>query len=142
MVINDTTPSRAARMIQRIGLIFAVALMFPLSAPATGPDILLKDLDGKERNLNEYVGQGKWTIVAVWSADCPICRRDIYHMTFFHDEHRQKDAVVVGVSIDGYAQREKVQAFIDDQSLNFPNLIGSTAMFGPNFMRDWPTPRG
>ncbi len=111
-------------MLQRIRLIVMALLMLPVLALAAGPDIVLKDLDGKDRNVNEFVGQGKWTIVAIWSADCPICRRDIYHMTFFYDEHRKTDATVLGVSIDGYANRDKARGFINDQSLNFPNLIG------------------
>ena len=110
-------------MLQRIRWL-AVLLMVPALALAAGPDIKLRDIEGKVRNVNEYIGQGKWTIVAVWSADCPICRRDIYHMTFFYDEHRKKDATVLGLSVDGFDNRAKARGFIEDQSLNFPNLIG------------------
>lgn len=98
--------------------------LLPLSVLAAS-DIVLKDLNGKEHNLKEYVGKGKWTVVAVWSADCPICRREIYHMTFFHEEHKNKDAQVLGLSVDN--DRKKAQGFVDDQGLNFPNLLG-----GPN----------
>lgn len=99
-------------------------LILPGLVLAAGPDVRFKDMDGKDHSVGEYIGQGKWTIVAVWSADCPICRRDIYHMTFFHDEHRKTDATVLGLSIDGQAGRDKARAFVDDQSLNFPNLLG------------------
>lgn len=103
---------------------WAMALtVIPFLAFAAGPDMRLKDVDGKERNVNEFIGRGKWTVVAVWSADCPICRRDIYHMTFFYDEHK-KDTAVLGLSVDGYGDRAKARAFIEEQSLNFPNLIG------------------
>ena len=111
-------------MIRRIRWWVIVLLLAPLLAQAAGPDVRLKGFDGKDHNVNEYVGRGKWTIVVVWSKDCPICKRDIYHMTFFYDEHRRKDATVLGLSIDGYDNRAKAQVFIDDQSLNFPNLIG------------------
>ncbi|MHB8534428.1 MAG: TlpA family protein disulfide reductase [Sulfuricaulis sp.] len=112
-------------MIRKIRWLLIVALLVPLLALAAGPNVPLKGFDGKDHNVNEYVGHGKWTIVAVWSKDCPICRRDIYHMAFFYDEHHKKDATVLGLSIDGFANRAKAQGFIDDQSLNFPNLIGS-----------------
>ena len=113
-------------MFQRIRWLAVVLMMMPVLALAAGPDIRLMDIEGKEHNVNEYIGQGKWTVVAVWSADCPICRRDIYHMTFFYDEHRKTDATVLGLSVDGYANRRKAQAFIEEQSLNFPNLIGES----------------
>lgn len=111
-------------MVKRIKWLIMVLCLAPGLVLAAGTDIRLKDVDGKEHNVNEFIGQGKWTVVAVWSADCPICRRDIFHMTFFHDEHRKNNATVLGISVDGYANRGKVQGFIDAQSLNFPNLIG------------------
>jgi peroxiredoxin len=101
-----------------------VLCLAPALVLAAGTDIRLKDIDGKDHNVNGFIGQGKWTVVAVWSADCPICRRDIFHMTFFHDEHRNDNATVLGISVDGYANRDKARKFIDEQSLNFPNLIG------------------
>lgn len=111
-------------MFLRFSRWLAVLFMIPALVMAAGPDFRLKDVDGKEHNVNEYIGQGKWTVAAVWSADCPICRRDIYHMTFFYDEHRKKNATVLGLSIDGFDNRAKAKGFIEDQSLNFPNLIG------------------
>jgi peroxiredoxin len=114
-----------ASVFQRISRWLVVAsLMVPALVLAAGPDIKLQDIEGRERNVNEYIGQGKWTVVAVWSADCPICRRDIHHMTFFHDEHRKENATVLGLSVDGFGNRAKARGFIEDQSLNFPNLIG------------------
>lgn len=111
-------------MFQRTSRWLAVLFMIPVLVMAAGPDLRLKDVEGKEHNVNEYIGQGKWTVVAVWSADCPICRRDIYHMTFFYDDNRKKNATVLGLSIDGYENRAKAKGFIEDQSLNFPNLVG------------------
>lgn len=112
-------------MFRRFSMFAVVLCLMPMLALAAGPDRVLKGFDGKDRNVNEFIGHGKWTIMAIWSADCPICRRDIYHMTFFHDEHRNKDATVLGLSVDGFANRDKAQGFVSDQSLNFPNLIGS-----------------
>jgi len=102
----------------------AVVFLFPMLALAAAPDVRIKDVDGKEHNVNEYIGKGQWTVVAVWSSNCPICRRDIFHMTFFYDENRKKNATVLGLSIDGQDNLNKAKSFIDDQSLNFPNLVG------------------
>jgi peroxiredoxin len=95
-----------------------------LSAAAASPDIVLKGLDGAARNVNEFIGKGQWTVVAIWHSDCPICKRDIHEMAFFHDAHRKaKDAIVLGVSVDGYANKAKAQRFVDEHSLDFTNLI-------------------
>jgi thiol-disulfide isomerase/thioredoxin len=104
---------------------FVFAVLFALCAlPATAAELVLKDVAGASHAVSEYIGRGKWTVVTVWSADCPICRRDIYHMAFFHAEHRNKDATVLGLSIDGFENRRKAAAFIEEQGLDFPNLIG------------------
>jgi peroxiredoxin len=111
-------------MTQRIKWSVLALLLLPWLALAAGSGAVLKDFSGRDRNVNEYIGRGQWTVVAVWSADCPICKRDIVHMVFFHDEHRKRDAAVLGLSVDGFANLKKAQGFVDDQKLNFPNLIG------------------
>ena len=105
---------------------FAALLLAPLLTLAAPPsDVSLKDFNGKTRQASEFLGKGRWTVVAVWSADCPICKREIFHMTFLSDEHKGKDIDVLGLSIDGPENSKYAQRFIDDQGLNFPNLIGT-----------------
>lgn len=106
-------------------LLWSILLVLSYAASAAAPDLTLQDLSGKARNVNEYIGKGRWVIVTVWSADCPICQREMYHMTFLHDERKDKDVRVLGLSIDGLANRAKAQEFAEDQSLNFPNLLGN-----------------
>jgi peroxiredoxin len=105
--------------------ILALLLLSCVAAAAAPPDLKLQDLSGKASNTNEYIGKGRWVIVTVWSADCPICQREMYHMTFLHDERKDKDLRVLGLSIDGKSNSAKAQQFAEDQSLNFPNLLGN-----------------
>jgi len=120
--------------------LFVFALYLPVLAMGS-PDLVLPGLDGRHRAVNEFIGHGKWTVVAVWSADCPICRRDMPEMAFFHDAHRGKDAIVLGVSIDGGARKPEIAEFVEDHGLDFVNLIGTPmqmAAFGGSF-RGTPT---
>ena len=117
-------------------------LLAPLWALAAGPDIVLKGVDGQARNVNEFIGKGKWVVVAIWHSDCPICKREIHQMAFFHDAHKNKDAIVLGVSVDGYANKAKAQRFIDEHSLDFTNLIAEPeqiARFGAGRFVGTPT---
>lgn len=97
-------------------------LIFPLAVSAA-PDLVLKDFNGNDQNISSYIGKGKWTVVAVWAHNCHVCNNEIHHMTFFHDAHKDKDATVLGVTVDGWSKREKAQVFVDTHALNFPNLI-------------------
>ena len=123
-----------------VKFMFAAALLLSPLALA-GPDLVLQGLDGRHRAVAEFIGHGKWTVVAIWSTDCPICRRDMPEMAFFHDAHRHKDAIVLGVSIDGGARKPEIAEFIQEHGLDFENLIGTPmqmAAFGGPF-RGTPT---
>ena len=119
----------------------ATLLLATAAGAATVPSITMKDLAGKAHNVNEFIGKGKWTVVAVWAHDCPICNQEIHQMEFFHHEHRKKDATVLGVSIDG-DNVDKAKRFVEDHSLTFPNLItdpGTVSQFGAGDLIGTPT---
>ena len=90
---------------------------------AAAPDVTLKDLAGRERNVNEFIGRGKWVAVTVWAHDCGVCAAEIHEMADFHRARKDRDALVLGVSIDGYDQRKQAEVFIKRHNLPFTNLI-------------------
>jgi len=110
------------RRFHRFYLLAGLLAFFATTAQA---DLKLPDPEGRMHSVSDHLGKGKWTVVVIWSVDCPICKKDIFHMAFFHDEHKNRDATVLGISIDGVKDRQRVTKFISDQSLSFPNLIGS-----------------
>ncbi|MDO8595883.1 MAG: hypothetical protein Q7R45_04580, partial [Sulfuricaulis sp.] len=60
-------------MIRKFVWLTALLLAPLLTLAAPPSDVSLKDFNGKTRQTSEFLGKGKWTVVAVWSADCPIC---------------------------------------------------------------------
>lgn len=90
---------------------------------AGAPDIPLLDLDGKPRNVNEFIGRGHWVVVAVWASDCAVCAREIHEMTAFHNTPVPKGAAVLGVSIDGRERLAEARAFVRQHRLPFVNLV-------------------
>jgi len=112
-------------------------LLLPWLAVAATPDVTLPDIDGNSHRVSEFIGHGQWTVVAVWSVDCVICRRETPQLAFFHDDHKHKDARVLGIAIDGFGERARIRAFVDERGLSFPNLIGKRTdlfRFGTVFM--------
>lgn len=99
-----------------------VLLWLPVLTLAT-PSLSLPDLNGKTHNVNEYIGQGRWVVMVIWAHDCPICNAEIHQMLFFNDAHRDRDAMVLGISIDGAAKIEQARNFVETHSLDFLNLI-------------------
>lgn len=90
---------------------------------AQTPNIELRDLDGRTRNVNTYIGHGQWVVVVAWAHDCAICEGEIHEMSAFHAAHRKRDAIVLGVSIDGFKEVQAAREFVARNRLPFVNLI-------------------
>lgn len=112
------TVFRKIKLIEIIFLSFFTTMAF-----AAAPDITVRDVDGKFHNVNQYIGKGKWTVVIFWAYNCHICNEEMPQMTFFHDDHADKDATILGISMDGFERVKKSREFIDVHELNFPNFL-------------------
>lgn len=107
---------------KRLTLMFLVVFT-SFQASAAAPDIKVRDTSGNFHNVNQFIGKGKWTIVMFWAHDCHICNQEVEQMAFFHEDHKDKNATVLGISMDGFDKVEKSKDFIQRHDLNFPNLL-------------------
>jgi len=93
-------------------------------------DVSLTSIDDSQHKLSEYIGKGKWVVLNIWGTRCPPCREEMPELVRFHDEHKDKDAIVVGIAIDfpsyGYAKKDEVAAFADDYLIDFPILLSDS----------------
>lgn len=97
-------------------------------------DIKFIDLDGNESMLSDY--KGKWVIVNLWATWCPPCLVEIPELIMFHEAHKDKDAIVIGVNYESISSK-KLKAFVEEQMINFPivrfagEIDGVSTPFGP-----------
>jgi peroxiredoxin len=84
----------------------------------------LKDFNGKQSSIADYAGKGKWLVVMLWASDCMVCNQEIGNYTAFQTKHAGKDAVMLGVSIDGDEKMKDARDFMSRHKVNFPSLIG------------------
>lgn len=79
-----------------------------------------------EDQFSKVIGQGKWTIVNVWSTSCISCRSEIPDLQDFHEAHKDQDATVLGIAIGfpnfDYPDRQTVRDFVRDYFVDFPTL--------------------
>ncbi len=93
------------------------------TAQAAAPELTLPDLEGRSHPLSEYIGHGKWVVMVFWMHDCKICANEIHHLQAFHVAHADKDAMVLGISIDGADRVKDARRFVAKHKLTFPNLL-------------------
>ena len=98
-----------------------------IAAEVNLAEINLEGLNGKQHAISDFIGKGKWTVLNVWGTDCPPCQEEIPDLVSFHDEHKDNDAIVVGIAIDfpsyGYAIKKDVSEFADNFMIDFPLLL-------------------
>lgn len=104
----------------------AIAALLTLSGMAAkaAAETVFSDFDGNPRSIESYTGDGRWLVVMIWAHDCHVCNQEAESYAQFHEAHRDSNARVLGISLDGAAAKAEAQAFIDQHGLPFPNLIG------------------
>ena len=86
-------------------------------------DDAFRDMQGNITTLEEQQQSDKWTVVMIWASDCHVCNKESGQYSDFHTTHADKDAQIIGISIDGQAGKDDAEDFIDRNGVIFPNLI-------------------
>lgn len=93
----------------------------------------VQTLDGKYTTLSQQFEKDKWTLVMFWTTDCGICKREYPAMSEFHKQHKDIDAKVIGVSLDGYSNIDEIKSHIDEMPIEFDNLVGDVSVIAFNY---------
>ncbi len=88
----------------------------------------LTDMDGKVHTLSDY--QGKWVIVNFWATTCPPCIKEMPELSDFHDRHKDRDAVVLGMNFEDI-KLSWMQRFLDSVDVTYPILPWGTSPATP-----------
>ena len=114
-------------------VLLCAALLAPLGARAAGVEV--QSLDGRRAGLGEFLAKDKWTLVMVWPPYCGACRKQYPLISEFHSKHKDKDAAVLGVSLDGYGESEKVKTYQGAHQQNFPSVLADPDDFIDKYQR-------
>jgi len=97
------------------------------------PNLELMGSDGKQHQIKEFIGNGKWTTIVVWGPKCPACTEEMPSIQGLYDDKDTTDINVLGLAVDfptfSYARLKQVQQFEEDYFISFPNLLISSKIF-------------
>ncbi len=93
----------------------------------------VRTLDGKFTTLSQHFEKDKWTLVMLWTTNCGICQREYPIMSEFHNKHKDINAKVLGVSLDGYSKLDSITKHINEMPMTFDNLIGEVTVVAFNY---------
>ncbi len=69
-----------------------------LSIGAVAPNVVSKDIDGKDIDL--YSFRGKYVLLDFWASWCNPCRKEIPYVKKAYEKYKNKNFVVFAVSLD------------------------------------------
>jgi len=113
------------------GVLLTAALLFSGMTFAG----VTKDFNGNDKDISDFTGDGKWRVVMIWASDCHVCNQEAHEYIRFHEQHQNKDARVLGISMDGKAKENEAKQFIARHKITFPNLIGEPEDVAMHYMK-------
>lgn len=98
---------------------------------ANNPRLIVKTFNGEHFDLNRQKGQ--IVIVNFWASWCSVCRKEIFILDKIYKKYRQKNLVVIGISVDEKKFRHNALKIAD--KLSYPN-----AFFEESLISDFEEP--
>lgn len=97
-------------------------LMFAFSV--TAGSVELSNFDGSKNAFSKYIGNGKWVVLKIWAHDCHVCNKEAHEYVAFHNKHKDKDAIMLGLSIDGKKNMDKAKDFMRRHKIPYRTFLG------------------
>lgn len=115
-------------------LMLCVAVLLLVASTVAGAaGIRLRELDGTDTTLAAHVTEGRWTLAMIYTTYCGVCRGEYPVISAFHDAHRDRDASVIGIAIDGYDEMDAVRRYVAKKPFSFPSVVGEPDIIGSAF---------
>jgi peroxiredoxin len=89
-------------------------------APAS--DFTLRDTDGRQVALSDYLGK-KVVVINFWATWCIPCQAELPHLQELYKTHQDQGLVVLGVAMDGPETIAQVPSYVNRYALSFPVLL-------------------
>lgn len=102
---------------------FAKKMLANIEKKAPGKqyvDMSIKDLDGKERKLSEWIGKGQYVMIDFWASWCGPCRQELPNVVANYQKYHEKGFEIIGISFD--SKDEAWRKAVKDLGMTWPQL--------------------
>ena len=87
--------------------------------------LVLQDMSGENHLLHEYMHKNKWLVVMVWQSDCHVCNQEAEDYNAWYEKNKSGNTTLLGISTDGWENKEAAQKFLDKHKVTFPSVLVS-----------------
>lgn len=86
-------------------------------------DFMVKQTDGRELRLSDYVGKGKYVMVEFWASWCTPCIEELPYLKGIYEKYKDRNFEILGVSIWDNAQNS-LKA-IEKYKIPWPQILNA-----------------
>jgi thiol-disulfide isomerase/thioredoxin len=115
-------------------LLLAFLCLPPAAVQAT-TTIDAVTLDGEAVRLTDYFEDRRWTLVMVWTTYCAVCAREFPVVDALHRAHRNDDFKVLGLAVEGKAERQRVATAMSQRQPTFDSLVADPDEVAAGYQR-------
>jgi len=94
-----------------------------LSVTSHANAFLVSDFSSNKIELNDHMGNGRWTLVMLWQLNCVPCEKQKPAVEAFHNKYQSSKAHVIGLAMDGHQYMSEIEAFYKEKPTSFPSLV-------------------
>ena len=110
-------------------------------------DMQIKDLDGKDVRLGDYVQDNKVTVLNFWGTFCGPCIIEMPFLQQLSEQYKDQGVAVVGLTSDIMDEEDNIQddlvedarAIIEDTGVKYPILIATQEVLEHTSISVYPT---
>jgi len=124
---RNTTPALFSSLLLAVLMLMGLPLFAEEAADGAIAEehrLKLKDMQGKAMSLHDFVGKGKWLVVMIWQSDCHVCNQEVEgYNAWYMEQKAAGGANMIGITTDGWINKEAAQDFIDRHKVIFSNAL-------------------
>ena len=87
--------------------------------PAKAPGFRVKTLDGQKVELKTLLERGP-VLLDFWATWCKPCHQALPELQAWHEKYGPQGVTVLGISVDGPRNHNKVRPFVVSKGLSYP----------------------
>ncbi|MBC6993285.1 TlpA disulfide reductase family protein [Neolewinella lacunae] len=104
--------------------VFFLGLSLSLSAQQTFPTPRLATVDLRPAELQEYIGQGKPTVIAIWATWCQPCHAELDHLkSYLPKWQNEYGAQFLAISVDSRSMVSRIKPLVSRKGWKYDVLV-------------------
>ena len=104
-------------------VLFMMISVSSLMAQTALPSVQIKDLTGQNVNIQDYIQEGKITVISFWATWCSPCKKELDNISEVYETWQEEyDVELLAISVDNSRSQAKIRPMTDTKGWDYTIL--------------------